>query len=119
MLVFPSELPLPDLPFEEEYEDNGIRIEMDGCTSLGRPCSTKRRLLSVSLNWQITQLTTPQYVVLQNFLDSVSGSGSNFQWTHPITGKLYENMRIRSQGKFAYGTTGEETWSGGIVIGEA
>jgi hypothetical protein len=116
---FPSTLPMPDLPFEESYEDPGMRSDMEDGSTIGRRRFSKRRLKSVKLNWENIPLSQDDYDILQTFLDSVGGSSFNFSWVHPVTHKTYSDMRIINQGSIKWGADGYQGWSGGIEIGEA
>jgi phage-related protein len=119
-IVFPPELPLPDLPLEEEYEDPGYRSAMSDGSTIGRRRFTRSRLTNVALNWRVTELTKEQYETIKTFINvTIGGSARNFQWTHPVTGVTYQKMRLISKDKFSYGPTGNETYSFGMVIGEA
>lgn len=122
-IIFPASLPMPDLPFgNEQYEDPGYRSDMSDGSSIGRRRFTKRRLLSIELNWQKNPLTMEQYQTLQAFFETAGGSSCNFYWTHPVTGKVYDKMYVKSQGSFNFdaGEGDVGMWyGGGVTFGEA
>jgi hypothetical protein len=118
IMDFPSTLPMPDLPFNEEPEDPGMRTQMENGSTKGRRKFTKRRLRYVRLNWRNIPLTQTEYDALQTFLNSVGGSALNFNWIHPVTHVTYV-MYVIDQGSFEWGVDGNPGWSGGIILGEA
>ncbi len=85
-VLFPLAAKSPDLPLEENYEENTLRSPMESGVVVTRPRFTRtRKRFTVRYSY----LTETEVLSLQNFEKQMGGSYP-FSWTHPRTNTVYQ-----------------------------
>ena len=84
---YPSGLPNPEYPFEEESEDNSISTKFEDGTVQSRLKFTKSRK-----TWTLTWGKMPQakFTTLDSFIVGQAKHSANvFNWTNPANNTVY------------------------------
>lgn len=88
MNTWPSEIPLPQLPFSGEHYKRALRTEFEDGSVQSRPVHLRARE-RFKLSWNA--LTEFEYQVLKQFFND--NQGLTFTWTNPVTEELL-NVRF-------------------------
>lgn len=80
MNTWPSDLPIPQLPFSGEHYKRALRTEFEDGSVQSRPAHFRARE-RFKLSWKA--LTEFEYQVLKQFFNN--NQGLTFLWTNPAT----------------------------------
>lgn len=98
MEPYPTLSQNPQYPLDEDREDSTIKSDFEGGYQHTRPRYTRIRR---KFNIRYKNLSDTDKIILETFVNTVSGGADRFLWTHPKTGTPY-TVRFDKPLKFTY-----------------